>query len=113
MGILKSHEDEVTKEAKLVSGIGSLALVGKGDKQKKSVLDDSEYDISDDDISKEDKVLMVSKPKKFFKKNFSRFRSKYKQGNSNYEKPRDESYNNSQNDDEKKEKRLLGDYGYN
>ena len=70
MVILKSHEDEVTTKAKLVSSVRSLVLVAKG---KKSVVDDSEFDISDDDLSKEDKVLMVSNPKKFFKKNFSHF----------------------------------------
>ena len=39
VGILKSHESEVTKEAKLVSGMGSLALISKGkvlQKKKKS-----------------------------------------------------------------------------
>ena len=30
VGILKSHESVVTKEAKVVSGVGSLALVSKG-----------------------------------------------------------------------------------
>ena len=38
--ILKSHKDEVTKEAKLISGVGSLTLATIGDKQKKSVDDD-------------------------------------------------------------------------
>ena len=45
-----------------------------------------------------------------FKNNFSRYRNKYKQGNSSYEKPREESYKNTQNDEEKK---LLGDSGCN
>lgn len=75
LGILKSHEDEVTKEAKLVSSAGSLVLVAKG---KKSAVNDSESDFSDDGLSIEDRVLMVSNPKKFFKNNFSQFRNKYK-----------------------------------
>lgn len=53
---------------------------------KKSVVDHSESDILDDELSKEDKVLMVSNLKKLFKKNFSRFGNKFKQGNSSYEK---------------------------
>ena len=32
IGILRSHEDEVTSEGKVVSGMGSLALVAKGKK---------------------------------------------------------------------------------
>ena len=30
VGILRSHEDEATSEGKVVSGTGSLTLVGKG-----------------------------------------------------------------------------------
>lgn len=97
-------------EAKLVSNVGSLALVAKG---KNSTADDSESEFSGEELSKEDKVLMVSNPKKFFKKNLSHFRNKYKQGNSSSQKPREEGFNNSLNDEEKKEKKLLGDSGYN
>ncbi|KAI3723670.1 hypothetical protein L2E82_35425 [Cichorium intybus] len=39
VGILKSHEDEVTKEYKLVTSMGSLALVAKG---KKAIEEDDE-----------------------------------------------------------------------
>ena len=50
-GILRSHEDEVTSEGKVVSSMGSLALVAKG----KNVADDGpESDLSDCELSKED-----------------------------------------------------------
>lgn len=56
---------------------------------------------------------MVSNPKNFYKKNFYHYSNKYKQGgNSSSEKTRYESLKNSQNGDEKKEKKLMGDYGY-
>ena len=35
-----------------------------------------------------------------------------RQGNSIFEKTKDDIYNNSLNDDEMKEKKLLGDLGY-
>ena len=37
VGILRSHEDEVTNEGKVVSSMGSLALVAKGKKIVKKV----------------------------------------------------------------------------
>ena len=45
MGIIRSHEDEVTKEAKIVSGMGSVALVA----MNKQVVEEegSETDLSD------------------------------------------------------------------
>ncbi|XP_052626862.1 uncharacterized protein LOC128133449 [Lactuca sativa] len=67
VGILRSHEEEVTKEMKVVSSMGSLALVAKG---KKTAEEDSESDLSESEISKEDKALLVSNPKNFYKKNF-------------------------------------------
>lgn len=113
MEILKSHEDKVTKDAKLISSAWlTLALAAIGVTQKKSVVDDSNSGISNDDLSKEDKALMVSNPKKSFKKNFSCFWKKYKQGNSNYEKPSVVNYKNFWNEDEKKGKKLLGDFKY-
>lgn len=36
----------------MVSSVGSLALVTKGNKQMKSIFDDSDFDISDDDLTK-------------------------------------------------------------
>lgn len=78
VGILKSHEDEIIKEAKLVTSVGSLALVTKSEssKQKKTkiVVEDSEFEFLDEELTKEDKVLMVTNPKKIFKNNFSRFK---------------------------------------
>lgn len=41
VSILNSHEDEVTKEEKVVSRIGSLALVAKGKKVAEE--DDSNF----------------------------------------------------------------------
>ena len=104
MGILRSHEDEVTKDVKLVSSLGSLTFVAKG---KKAAEEDFESDLSESEISKEDKALLASNPK-----NFSRNKNKFKQGNSSSEKTRDELFKNSGNDEEKKDKKLLGDSGY-
>ncbi|XP_023748475.1 uncharacterized protein LOC111896725 [Lactuca sativa] len=110
VGILRSHKDEVTKEVKIVFSLGSLALVAKGKKESE---DDSESDLSDSEISKEDKALFVSNPKNIYKKIFSRFRNKYIQGgNSSFEKAIDEGLKNSQSDEEKMEKKVLGDSGY-
>lgn len=89
MGILRSHKEEVTKEVKHVFGMGSLALVAQG---KKTAEEDSESDLSDSEISKKDKALMVSNTNKFFKKNFYRYRNKYRQGNSSSKKSRDGSF---------------------
>ncbi|KAI3523775.1 hypothetical protein L1887_02171 [Cichorium endivia] len=106
VGILQYHEEEVTKEVKPVSSMGSLALVAKG---KKTMEEDTKSDLSDSELSRVDKVLMVSNPKKFFKKNFSRFRNRAKQGNSSSEKPKEEGYKNTQHDEENK---IKGDSGY-
>lgn len=74
VGIQKSHEDEVMKEDKLVTNVGSLGLVTKSEcsmlKKTKNVVDDSKSDISGEELTKEDKVLMVTNLNKFFKKNF-------------------------------------------
>ena len=51
VGILKSHESVVTKEAKVVSGMGSLALVSKG----KSIPEhEEETDMSECDLTSEE-----------------------------------------------------------
>lgn len=110
MGILRSYEDDVMKEVKIVSGMGSLALVAKG---KKATEDDSEYNLLDSEISNDVKALLVSNPNKFFKKNFSRYRNKDRPGgNSSSEKARDKFFKNLGNNEEKKDKKLLGDSGY-
>lgn len=104
VGILKSHESEVTKDGKIVSIMGSLALIAKG---KKVVEEASEYDLSDCELSKEDFSMMVSNPKKFAKNNFGRFKNQIWQGNHSSDKARDDSFKNSQKDKEKQEKNYL------
>ena len=66
-GILKSHENEVTKEVKVVSGMGSLALIAKG---KKVAEDGLEFDLSDCELMNEEFALMVSNSRRFAKKKF-------------------------------------------
>ena len=59
VGILKSHESEVTKEMKVVSNLGSLALISKC----KGVAEEKpETDLSDNDLTSEEYALMISKP---------------------------------------------------
>lgn len=64
VGILRSHEDEVMKDVKIISSMGSLALVAKG---KKVSNEDSKFDLSDFEVTKEEHALMLSNPKKFIK----------------------------------------------
>ncbi|KAI3740017.1 hypothetical protein L2E82_30433 [Cichorium intybus] len=99
MGIHKSHEKEITSEAKTTTGLGSFALVAKG---KKDNDDDSESDFSDEDLTREEKALMVYNPKKIFKKNFSTFKNRSRQGNYNSEKPKEDVQKKQKSDDEKK-----------
>ncbi|KAI3496474.1 hypothetical protein L1887_38838 [Cichorium endivia] len=106
MGILKSHEKEITSEPKITASLGSLALVTKG---KKVTDDDSEFDFSDEELTREDKALMVSNPKKIFKKYFSKFKTRNRQGSFSSEKPKEDAQRKPKADEEK---RLLGDSGY-
>lgn len=58
--------------------VGPLALVAKEEvskvkKTKEKVVVDSDSDATDDEWTSEDKMLIVSNPKKFFKNNFSKF----------------------------------------
>ena len=69
VGILRSHEGEVTSEGNVVSGMGSLALVATG---KKIVDDCSELNLSNSKLSKDEYSMMVSNHKRFAKKNFGR-----------------------------------------
>ncbi|XP_023729721.1 uncharacterized protein LOC111877429 [Lactuca sativa] len=55
---------------------------------------------------------MVYNPKRFIKKNFGRFKNRNRSGNFNSEKSRDEGFRSSEKDEEKQEKKLLGDSGY-
>lgn len=78
VGNWKSHEVEVLKEAKYFVIASPLVLAMKNESSKKKkakvVIEDSEFDISNEELTKEDKILMVTNPKKFYKKNFSCFR---------------------------------------
>ena len=65
VGILKSHENVATKEMKVVSSMGSLALLSKG---KNMVEEEEELDLSKCDLTNDKYALMVSKPKKFDRK---------------------------------------------
>ena len=67
VGIPKAHEIEVSKEAKVVSGRRSLALVAKG---KTIAEGESEFDNSKCDLTNEEYSLMVSNPKRFARKKF-------------------------------------------
>ncbi|XP_052625840.1 uncharacterized protein LOC128132881 [Lactuca sativa] len=103
MGILKSHESEVTKEAKVVSGVGSLALVYK----RKNVVDEEEQsDMSECDLTNEEYTMMVTNPKKFARRKFPANKNRNWQGSYNSEKVKEEPKNNTQKDDEKKESKL-------
>ena len=86
-----------------------LALVAKG---KQITEDDSESDLSDCELFKEEYALMVFNPKRFAKKNFGCLKNRNWQGNYSFEKEKDESINNTQNDEVKKEKRVMRDSGY-
>ena len=76
LGILKAHEAELVKSSK--TNI-TLALVSKTEKQKKKEKKMSSSDSkpseseSDSEWTAEEKALMVSNPRKFFKKNYSKF----------------------------------------
>ncbi|XP_023734201.1 uncharacterized protein LOC111882066 [Lactuca sativa] len=67
VGILKAHESEVSKEAKVVSSMGSLDLIAKG---KIVAVDGSESDHSECDLTTEEYAMMVSNPKRFARKKF-------------------------------------------
>ena len=67
MGILKSHESDVTKETKVVSGMGSLALISK---VKNLLEEETEPNCSEYDLTDEEYALMVSNPKRFARKKF-------------------------------------------
>jgi hypothetical protein len=105
VGILKSHEEEIKKED-TISSLGNLALITKG---KNVANDGSDSDWSDEELSREDKALMVSNPKRFFKKNFSKFRNRGKTGGFSSEKPKEEHPKNTKGEEEKKPK---ADSGY-
>ena len=77
VGILKSHEREVTKETEVVSSMGSLALVAKG---KQIAKDENETNLSDCDLTTEEFTLMVSNPRRFAKKKFPSNKNRNWQG---------------------------------
>ena len=67
VGILRSQKDEVKKDVKLVSSMGSLVLVVNC---KKIAKKGSESDFAYSELTKEEYALLVSNAKKFVKKNF-------------------------------------------
>ncbi|KAL7585167.1 uncharacterized protein LOC111912704 [Lactuca sativa] len=88
VGILKAQESEVIKEAKVVFGMGSFALVAKG----KTVADDvSDLDHFEYELSNEDFALM---------------------GSYNSKKVKEENKSGSHKEEEKKEKKVVDDSGY-
>ena len=81
--ILKSHESMVSKEVKVVSGVGSLALVSKS----KSVADEEEEsNMTEYDLTNDEYALMVSNPKKFARKKFPVNKNRNWQGSYNSKK---------------------------
>lgn len=57
-------------------------------------------------------AMIVSNPKRFTKKNFGCNKNQNWQGSYSSENVKDESENNSEKEEAKKEKRLVGDSGY-
>lgn len=130
IGIFKSHEGEVTEDSKLIVDAGPLALVEKEEKVKNSkekVIVDYDSNATDDEWTSKEKVLMVINPKKFFKKNFLKFRNgrssrsesggfrNCKGGNSYYDnniKVMALRTTKKTKEKEKKERKLIGYYGY-
>lgn len=127
VGILKSHEKEVLKEEKTVPNAGPLSFVtkteGSKNKASKMIEDNSDSDSTNEEFTSEIKSLMVSNPKKFFKKNFSKFKGNkfnrgdigvgsFKSQNLGSEKMKEEGYRMYQKEEEKGEKKLLGDSDY-
>ena len=100
----------MAKEGKIVSGMGSLALVAKA---KKAIEEEgSESDISNCELSNEEYAFMGSNTKRFAKNNFGRNKNTNWQGIYNSEKVKDESINNPQMEEVKKEKKFMGDSNY-
>ncbi|XP_052625810.1 uncharacterized protein LOC128132855 [Lactuca sativa] len=87
VGILKSHESVVTKEAKVISGVGSLALVSKG---KSTAEEEEESDMSECDLTSEEYALMVTNPKKFPRRKFPVSKNRNWQESDSSEKMKDE-----------------------
>ncbi|XP_052622916.1 uncharacterized protein LOC128128126 [Lactuca sativa] len=109
VGILKSHESEVTKEEKVVSDMGSLALISKG---KCFAEEEEESDVSEYDLTSEEYAMMVTNPKKFARRKFPINKNQDWQGSYSSEKAKDEAKIISQKNEDKKESKLAGDSGY-
>ena len=67
VGILKSNESVVTKETKVVSSMGSLALLSKA---KTVAKNEEELEMSECDLTCEEYAMMVSNPKQLARKKF-------------------------------------------
>ncbi|XP_052623142.1 uncharacterized protein LOC128128382 [Lactuca sativa] len=109
MGILKSDESTVTKEVKVVSGMGSLALISK---RMNVTEEEDESDLSECDLTSEEYAMMVSNSKKFARRKLPANKNRKWQGNYSSEKVKEEIKNVSQKDDDKKESKIAGDSGY-
>ena len=84
---------------KVVSGIGSLALVAKGNTVAEDVPDSNHFEY---DLTNEEYKLMVFNPKRFARKKFPSNNNRNWQGNYSSKKVKDENKNGSQKEEEKK-----------
>ena len=89
----------MTKEVKVVSGMGSLALVAKGNTVAE---DGSDSDHSKCEITNEEYALVVSNPKQFARNKFPSNKNRNWQGRCSSEKVKEENKNGSQKEEEKK-----------
>ena len=78
VGILKSHESVVTKEEKVVSSMGSLALLSKAK-------------MLECDLTSEEYAMMVSNPKRFARKKFLVVKNRNWQGSYNSDKVKEDN----------------------
>ena len=93
----------------MVSSMGSLALLSKG---KSVAEEEEELDLSECDLKNEEYALMVSNPKKFARKKFPTSKNRNWQGSYSFEKVKEEIKNVPQQEEAKKESKLVGDSGY-
>ncbi|KAL7609531.1 hypothetical protein Lser_V15G12916 [Lactuca serriola] len=85
--ILKSQEKIVLQENSMVSNLGSLALLSKG---KSAAEDEEDLNLGDYDLTSEDYAMMVSNPRRFFKKKFRTNKNRNWQGSYSSEKVKEE-----------------------
>ena len=88
VGILKSHESVVTKEAKVVCAMGSLALLSKA---KNVAEDEDESEMTECDLTSEEYAIMVSNPKRFARKKFPAAKNRNWQGSYGLDKAKEDN----------------------